>query len=240
MGFFGGGGAGTTPVNMVGASSGTAGTAGYVPAPAAGEQNAVLGGQGIFLPAVVRPKVGSTRYYTPIVFGSSSGAALNTSMDTRCYITCPIYLPAMSVANLRIRHNANAGANGTMYVALYDSTSDGVPNSPIITTSHTFTTTQGAITKTMAISPTVAIKAGIYYGACYLDSATSVSLQTTGRTDAVFSFGILNTDSPANFASNIAMYFANTKTGGTWENPAGSLLSTSANSAYSFYLEVGA
>lgn len=236
MAFFGGG----SVAAMVGATSSAAGSGGTTPAPAAGEQNAVLGGQGIFLPGVVRPQIASTRYYTPIVFGASTNATLNTNMDTRCYITCPIYLPAMSVANLRVRHNANAGANGTMYVALYDSTSNGVPNAPVITTSHTFTTTQGAITKTMAISPAVAIKAGIYYGACYLDSATSITLQTTGRADAAFSFGILNTDSPGGFSNNIAMYFSNSKTGGTWENPAGSLLSTNANSAYGFYLEVSA
>jgi len=239
MGFFGGGGGGTTPVNMVGASTGTAGTAGYVPAPAAGEQNAVLGGQGNFVPAVVRPKITSDRYYTPIVFGNSPSAVLSQNLNTRCYITAPIYLPAMSVGNLRLRHNANAGANGTLYVALYDSTSDGVPSSPIITTSHTFTTTQGAITKTMGISPTVPIKAGIYYGACYADSSTNITIQTTGRIDAAFSFGVLNTDSPGSFASSLAMYFSNSKTGGTWENPAGSLLSTTGNSAYLFYLEVG-
>ena len=238
MGFFGGGGGGTTPVNMVGASSGTAGTAGYVPAPAAGEQNAVLGGQGTFLPAVVRPKLGSTRYYTPIVFGSTSNATLNVSMDVRAYITNPIYLPAITVANLRVRHNANAGANGTMYVALYDSNSDGIPNSPIITTSHTFTTTQGAITKTMAISPTVAIKAGIYYGVCYLDSATSVVLQTCGRVDASL-FGVSSSDTPGQFSSNQTVYFSNSKTGGTWENPAGTLTYTNSNSSYLFYLEVG-
>ena len=238
MGFFGGGGGGTTPVNMVGASSGTAGTAGYVPAPAAGEQNAVLGGQGTFLPAVVRPKMGSSRYYVPLLFGSTQAATLNTNMNTRAYITNPIYLPAISVANLRLRHNTSAGADGTMYVALYDSTSDGLPNSPVITTSHTFTTTQGAITKTMAISPAVSIKAGIYYGACYLDSATSVTILSCGRIDASL-YGISTSDAPATFAANQAAYFSNSKTGGTWENPAGSLSFTNANSAYLFYLEVG-
>ena len=237
MGFFGGGG-GTTPVNMVGASTGTAGTAGLVPAPTAGEQNAVLGGQGTFLPAFVRPKLGSTRYYAPLVFGTTAAATLTTNMDVRAYITNPIYLPAISVANLRLRHNTNAGANGTMYVALYDSNSDGLPNAPVITTSHTFTTTQGAITKTMAISPAVSIKAGIYYGACYLDSATSVAILSCGRTDASL-FGVFNTDNPANFSSYQAPYFANSKTGGTWENPAGSLSYTNGNSAYLFYLEVG-
>jgi hypothetical protein len=235
-GFFGGGG--TAYSNFTGSSSTVTGASGLVPAPAAGEQNAVLGGQGTFLPAVVRPKLGSTRYYTPLVFGTTVAATLNTNMDVRAYITNPIYLPAISVANLRLRHNTSAGANGTMYVALYDSNADGVPNAPIITTSHTFTTTQGAITKTMAISPAVAIKAGIYYGACYLDSATSVAILSCGRVDASL-FGVLNTDSPASFSNNQAPYFANSKTGGTWENPAGSLSYTSGNSAYLFYLEVG-
>ena len=47
MGFFGGGGASAS--NMVGATSSTAGTAGLVPAPAAGEQNSVLMGDATFL-----------------------------------------------------------------------------------------------------------------------------------------------------------------------------------------------
>jgi len=224
--------------SLVGASTSVTGTSGLVPAPAAGEQNAVLGGQGTFLPAVVRPKLASDRYYAPIPVSSAAAATLSVNMNTRAYITLPIYLPAITIANLRMRHNANAGANGTMYVALYDSNSDGLPNAPIITTSHTFTTTQGAITKTMAISPTVAIKAGIYYGVCYLDSATSVVLLSCGRTDASL-FGVASSDSPSNFASNQAVYFSNSKTGGTWENPAGTLAYVSSNSAYLFYLEVG-
>jgi len=237
MGFFGGGG-GTTPVNMGAATNSAAGTAGYVPAPAAGEQNAVLGGQGIFLPAMVRPKLTSDRYYAPIPANTASANVLGTSMNTRAYITLPIYLPAISVANLRLRHNTNAGANGTMYVALYDSNSDGLPNAPISTTSHTFTTTQGSITKTMAISPTVSIKAGIYYGACYLDSATTVTILSTGRADAAI-FGFLSSDNPLTTAGQNAGYFANSKTGGTWENPAPSLQWTNSNSSYLFYLEVG-
>jgi len=224
--------------SLVGASTSVTGSGGLVPAPAAGEQNAVLGGQGTFLPAVVRPKLGSTRYYTPIVFGAAANATFNASTNTRAYITNPIYLPSISVANIRVRHNANAGANGTMYVALYDSTSDGVPNTPIITTSHTFTTTQGGITKTMAISPSVAIKAGIYYGAFYLDTNTSVTIQTCGRVDASL-FGTESTDTPGNFASLQCMYFANSKTGGTWENPAPSLQATNSNSGYMFYIDIG-
>lgn len=46
MGFFGGGSA---PANMVGATSSVAGTAGLVPAPAAGNQNSVLMGDATFL-----------------------------------------------------------------------------------------------------------------------------------------------------------------------------------------------
>lgn len=233
MAFFGGGAAA-----MVGATSSAAGTAGLVPAPAAGEQNAVLGGQGTFLPALIRPKLPSTRYYCPIQVGGSTAATLNQNMDTRVYITPPLYLPAISVANLRLRHNSNAGANGTMYVALYNSTSDGLPNSPVITTSHTFTTTQGAINKTMSISPSVAIKAGIYFGACYLDSATSVAILSVGRADASL-LGIASADNPLSTANNMTPYFANSKTGGNWEDPAGSLSFTNGNSAYCFYIEVG-
>lgn len=55
MGFFGGGG-GTTPVNMVGASTGTAGTAGYVPAPAAGKNTRYLSSDATFGEVPFYPK----------------------------------------------------------------------------------------------------------------------------------------------------------------------------------------
>ena len=48
MGFFGGGG-GAAPADMVGATSSVAGTAGLVPAPAAGKQSSVLMGDALFL-----------------------------------------------------------------------------------------------------------------------------------------------------------------------------------------------
>ena len=48
MGFFGGSGGGASASNMVGATSSVAGTAGLVPAPAAGNQGDVLFGDGTF------------------------------------------------------------------------------------------------------------------------------------------------------------------------------------------------
>ena len=51
MGFFGGGG-GAAPADMVGATSSTAGTAGLVPAPAAGDQGDILFGDATFKASV--------------------------------------------------------------------------------------------------------------------------------------------------------------------------------------------
>ncbi len=165
-------------------------------------------------------------------------ASFTSNLTTQAYLTLPIFLPSISVANLRMRHNGNASIDGTMYVALYDSDNSGLPNKPIITTSHTFSTTQGAITKTMNISPAVAVKEGIYYGAFYTSTTGTLSLIAQGRGEANL-WGTRSGDSPGARAGYQCAYFDNAQTGGTWEDPAPALEFTNSNGAYCFYLEVG-
>ena len=84
MGFFGGGG-GTTPVNMVGASSGTAGTAGYVPAPAAGDQDKVLRADATF---DYNHNPSTKRFARMFYFGNSRvGVDANTSYDIAALVS---------------------------------------------------------------------------------------------------------------------------------------------------------
>jgi hypothetical protein len=238
-GFFGGGGASAS--NMVGATSSAAGTAGLVPAPAAGEQNAVLSGDALFKNTYTQIKItsaDSSRYYAPSVYMAGNVGTFTSNLTTQAYITLPLFLPDMAVGNLRLRHNGNAGMDATVYVALYDSDSNGLPSKPVITTSHTVTTTQGAITKTMAISPAINIKAGIYYGAFYTSLVGSLNMIAQGRAEANL-WGTRSGDNPGSRAGYQCAYFANSKTGGTWEDPAPAIQFTNANSAWCFYLEVG-
>ena len=239
MGFFGGGGASAS--NMVGATSSVAGTAGLVPQPAAGEQNAVLNGDANFKNYYNQIKItsdDSTRYYAPSFFTGGAAATFSSNLTTQAYLTLPIYLPDITIANLRCRHTGNAGMDATIYVALYNSDSNGLPQTPIITTSHTVTTTQGAITKTMAISPAVAVKAGVYYGAFYSSATGSIQILAQGRGEANV-FGTRSGDQPGARSGYQCAYFANSKTGGTWEDPAPAIQFTNSNGAYCFYLEVG-
>ena len=238
MAFFGGGAA---PANMVGATSSVAGSAGLVPAPSAGEQNAVLNGDAIFKNYYTQIKItsaDSTRYYAPSFFTTGAAASFSSNLTTQAYLTLPMCLPDIAVANLRMRHTGNAGMDATVYVALYNSDSNGLPKSPVITTSHTVTTTQGAITKTMAISPAVSIKSGIYYGAFYTSGTGSISIQAMGRGEANV-WGTRSGDAPGARAVYQCAYFANSKTGGTWEDPAPAIQFTNSNGAYCFYLEAG-
>jgi hypothetical protein len=240
MGFFGGGG-GAAPANMAGATSSAAGTAGLVPAPAAGENNATLAGNATFKNFYFQPKItddDSTRYYAPALFTGGAVSNFASNLTTQAYVTLPINLPNISIANLRCRHSGSASMDATVYVALYDSDDSGLPNKPIITTSHTVSTTQGAITKTMSISPAVSVKAGIYYGAFYTSTTGTLALQVQGRGEANY-FGTRSGDNPGARAGFQCAYFANSKTGGTWEDPAPALQFTNLNGAYCFYLEVG-
>ena len=175
-----------------------------------------------------------------MAFYAASGAvaSFTSNLTTQAYLTPPIFLPSISIANLRARHNGNAGMDATVYVALYNSDNSGLPNKPIITTSHTVSTTQGGITKTMNISPAVDVKEGIYYGAFYTSTTGTLSLIAMGRGEANL-FGTRSGDAPGSRANFQCAYFDNAQTGGTWEDPAPAIKFTNSNGAWCFYLEVG-
>jgi hypothetical protein len=183
-GFFGGGG-GASASNMVGATSSAAGTAGLVPAPAAGEHNAYLGGQGVFLASCVRPRMQnfrSNQYYAPM--GAGQFQPTNTafsvpSVTSRAYLV-PIILPAGNVINLGIRVTASS-QNGTGYVALYNSDNNGIPLKPVVTSSFSHVASESNVSKTMSISPSVAIKAGLYWGAYHATGVSNPQIQAVQR-----------------------------------------------------------
>jgi len=137
MGFFGGGG-GTTPVNMVGASSGTAGTAGYVPAPAAGDQNKALTGGGIFKASERRlwnTQNTSTEFKTDYLVPESFFVAHNTlgqSGNQGCTSFTPYYLPE-SIALTALAISVQTGdSTASVDVALWSSSpTTGLPDTRV-------------------------------------------------------------------------------------------------------------
>lgn len=169
-GFFGGGG--TAPSNLVGATSSSGGTSGLCPAPAQRNQFTCLAGDATFKPALIRPNItafASTRLYAPVGARSDNGITTYPNFPTTAYCT-PIFLKAGTIDALSIRL-AQQFANSTNYVALYDSDSDGKPSTLLTaSTGNSFTTTATTddnTHKTVVLTSTLSINAGLYYTALF-------------------------------------------------------------------------
>jgi hypothetical protein len=133
MGFFGGGG-GTTPVNMVGASTGTAGTAGYVPAPAAGKNTRYLSSDASFGELPLLPQYKNTAannwisIYTPSQ-GTGSGAL--TTKVRGFYL---LYVPSdgnIDTLGFRVAVAPTVTAFN-LHVAIWEMNEDGTVGSYVI------------------------------------------------------------------------------------------------------------
>ena len=222
MGFFGGGAA---PANMVGATSSVAGTAGLVPAPSAGEHNAALGGQGAFLPVLLRPKVtgwGGTRFFAPIgAGGNGQDTTITQGNATTRALLCPIIIPSGSINNLGI-FVVSSPSNGTGYVALYNSTNDGLPNNLVTSGSFSHVSGESNVAKTISISPSVSIKAGLYWGAFHSGIANP-QVRSGGRGNFILSVFFGAEDGTGSFNTgglNSSIYLTISPTG-SWPDPAG-------------------
>jgi len=230
MGFFGGGG-GTTPVNMVGASTGTAGTAGYVPAPAQRNQFTCLAGDATFKPAMIRPNIAafaSTRYYAPIGARSDYPLVTFPSFLTTAYCT-PIYLKDGTIDKLGIQLGQQFASSSTNYVALYDSDSDGKPSSLLTnSTANSFTTTGTTDDnkfKVITLSTTLQINAGLYYSALFGSSSSNQFRGIVQSAESSFSFfyGVDVSATPA--ISHVNFPFVITISGSTFPTTASATIS---------------
>jgi len=175
-GFFGGGG--TASSNLVGATSSAAGTAGLVPAPAQRNQFTCLAGDATFKPALIRPNItafASTRLYAPVGARSDNVIVTFPTFASTAYCT-PIFLKAGTIDALSIRLGQQF-ANSTNYVALYDSDSDGKPSTLLTaSTGNSFTTTATTddnTHKTVVLTSTLSINAGLYYTALFGSSTSN-------------------------------------------------------------------
>jgi hypothetical protein len=126
MGFFGGGG-GAAPANMVGATSSTAGTAGLVPAPAAGDQNNSILGDATFNYNLFVPRHKPMDSRTVAVWGAeASGSTSNLSAKIRYF--SPFYIPVDGTLN-RVSTfvgGAAAGVNAHFALWKYDQSNGSV------------------------------------------------------------------------------------------------------------------
>jgi hypothetical protein len=186
MGFFGGGG-GTTPVNMVGASTGTAGTAGYVPAPAAGKNTRYLSSDASFGEVPMLPQYKNTQsghWIGPYMGSYSSGQISMTANSRRFLLT---YVPSSGeIDTLGIRVATVAPtADRNVHVGLWECAENGEPSNFVIGGIITTGTTSSVI-RSVSISNT-SVSRGFYYLSVTPESTDSGAL---GAFSVTSSFGM--------------------------------------------------
>jgi hypothetical protein len=160
MGFFGGGGA--APANMGGATSSVAGTAGLVPAPAAGNSTRVLISDATFRdpPLVPSYKVTSSVFLVPRLFQSSTG---NVAQVARVRYFSIGFLPSDGEINTIAYRTGGAPASSiNVHVAIWKVASDGLPGDyvggAVIASGTTGNTDISA-----SLSPSLSVERGFYY-----------------------------------------------------------------------------
>ena len=178
MPFFGGGGGGAAASNMVGATSSVAGTAGLVPAPAAGSHRNFLRGDATFqslINAYPSTKVSRGSTYFSWVGGSSVGGTSNIVNTSGGYVLfSPIYVrESKNYTTYWILVTTAGGANSLGKMALYSiKGSDATPDA-LICESGTF-----AASSTGLKQPTMAstfVEAGWYYMAVGTNSTNNLA-----------------------------------------------------------------
>ena len=176
MGFFGGGGSAAS--NMVGATSSAAGTAGLVPAPAAGDQTAFLSGSGSFLiPAVPilskdsgqTQDVGTVNSSSVVFFGCPflSGGSTSGVPSTLKPLFCPIYIPKTDTYT-RIACTVNTGSAGTLFsLGIYSlDESTGLPKTLVVSSNSLSSASAATVEGTISQS----LNQGWYWSAIMTDS----------------------------------------------------------------------
>ena len=167
MPFFGGGAA---PANMVGATSSAAGTAGLVPAPAAGDQRKFLRGDSTFsdpvsLPETRLPPSGNYFGFPSAGYLSETGISQATALNFS-----PIFVPIGDTYTIIAIHNLSTNASGTARLGLYNfDTSNARPSTLIVDAGTVSLTTAGIKEATISVT----LNRGLYYGACVASHSVS-------------------------------------------------------------------
>ena len=173
MGFFSGGG-GARVANMVGATDSVAGTAGLVPAPAAGDQRRLLTGAGTFI-ATADQALPTTpiRRTNGIAFASGTAAA-GGRLTLTGYVLCPyIYVFSTKAYTTFSIYVSGAGTASSLgKLAIYNIGSDGAPSS-LVCSSGTFATDSTGL-KQPTMSSTV-VNCGWYFCLVATNSAGNVA-----------------------------------------------------------------
>ena len=199
MPFFGGGGASAS--NMVGATSSAAGTAGLVPAPAAGDEHKILRGDATFagVPYTQKQNTNITNRaivrfdnYTSNTYGVNGSYQLPNGR----MLFLPIYVPStLTSYNINLSCPSNANATRNVKVGIYKlSNSTGLPSDRVAVSAE-FNTACASDTE-FATAFTATLNQGIYF----LAFATGGNAQFYGYNTTgyglllgIFAQGITNT-----------------------------------------------
>ncbi|NBU72450.1 MAG: hypothetical protein EBS53_13580 [Bacteroidetes bacterium] len=177
MPFFGGGGGAAS--NMVGATSSVAGTAGLVPAPAAGQERHLLSGGATFLPNIplVRPTSASGRLIGCIGANTRTNQVYGNSQSNTIF--SPIFLPSGTITAIGLTFFSQT--TGNVRYGIYDSSSGDVPTT--LLGSGTASTLTGAAANAAVVvsSLSIAIVGGLYWIALQQDQGNNVNHVTTGN-----------------------------------------------------------
>lgn len=201
MAFFGGGG--SSVANMVGATDSVAGTAGYVPAPAAGDQNRCLTGAATFLPNLILPAgdYPSGCFIAPTLAYNIVASTLEPS-DGRI-VFHSFFLPkAVTISGIQIRNSSTGTAVVRLGLYSMDMTS-GKPSS-LLADAGTVDCSATSSEKTATISGGYAAPSGWIFAAfAYSKTGGKTAVNFYGRfgsSDNIFN-GIVFGKSRINDAS---------------------------------------
>jgi len=177
MAFFGGGGASAS--NMVGATSSAAGTAGLVPAPAAGEERHILSGGATFVPnlPIVKPTSASGRLIGCI--GANTRTNQNYGDAQINTIFSPMFLPSGTLTAIGLTFFSQN--NGNVRYGIYDSSSDNLPTTLLASGTAATVSTAASNAAVVVSGLSAVLKGGLYWCALQQNTNNAVNTITSGN-----------------------------------------------------------
>lgn len=166
-------------MNMTGATSSVTGTAGYVPAPAAGQDRHVLAGNATFIPNVplVRPTSASGRLIGCIGANNRTNQIYGNSQTNTLF--SPIFLPSGTITAIGLTFFSQI--TGNVRYGIYDSSSGDVPTTLLGSGTASTLTSAAANAAVVVSSLSIAILGGLYWIALQQDQGNNVNHITTAN-----------------------------------------------------------
>jgi len=223
MGFLGGG----SPSNLVGATSSAAGTAGLVPAPAAGEEHKLLRGDATFQGVPFPQKLLSSST-SDITNGNSTGNVIGmigmTNLTSsgnygfyynRQYFV-PVWIPSTLTSwSLNVVVGSSPAVNITFKIGVYDrSTSTGLVGNRVSVSSaqSLLTSTSGGTIFTVAFTDT--LNQGLYFlSFCGGTLATAPTMQGNTVPSTTYVMQVMSMIGACNRAGSTAGFYKILSTG---------------------------